>query len=131
MWQLESAPTSSVSGFDFKSSPPSSTAEELDSDCAPSRTWWAWTSSPSPPSQETPARWTVVSIALDLCPLRDSQQVAGLGDAGGAAADVFGHLPRLGDQLTVGLRHLAVRQVEVVLDPGADVAAEHQRGGEQ
>src|SRR5215468_2383244 len=62
---------------------------------------------------------------------RHAQQLARLGDGGGAAADVLGHLASLGDQVAVGAAHLAVRQVEVVLDPGADVAAQHQRGGEQ
>src|ERR687888_528444 len=41
------------------------------------------------------------------------------------------HLSRLGDQVAVGARHLAVWQVEVVLEPGADVAAQRQRGAEQ
>ncbi len=48
-----------------------------------------------------------------------------------AAADVFGHLARLADQVAVRAAHRPVRQVEVVLDPGADVAAEHQRRAEQ
>src|SRR2546430_8920823 len=31
------------------------------------------------------------------------------------------------DELAVALRHLAARQIEVILEPAADVAAEHQR----
>src|SRR5680860_1269338 len=74
---------------------------------------------------------TLTSSSGSALTLRYPQQLASLGDRGGAAADVLGHLARLGDQLAVGLRHLAARQVEVVLDPGADVAAQHQRRGEQ
>src|SRR6187549_2818010 len=51
--------------------------------------------------------------------------------ATGAAADVLGHLAGLRDQLAVRLRHLAVGQVEVVLDAGADVAAQDESRAEQ
>src|SRR3954454_23074085 len=61
----------------------------------------------------------------------EAEHLAGLGYRRGAAADVLGHLPRLGDQVAVGAGHLAVGQVEVVLQAGADVAAEHERGAEQ
>src|SRR5687767_8558200 len=44
-----------------------------------------------------------------------AHQLARLGHRRRATADVLGHLPRLGDQVAVGARHLAVRQVEVVL----------------
>src|SRR4051794_16540903 len=84
-----------------------------------------------PPGSSRVRSRTLTSLSGRALTLRDPQQLTRLGDAGGTAADVFGHLPRLGDQLAVGLAHLAVRQVEVVLDPGTDVAAEDQRGGEQ
>src|SRR3954453_17097652 len=84
-----------------------------------------------PPGSSRVRSRTRTSLSGRALTLRDPQQLARLGDAGRTAADVFGHLPRLGDQLAVGLAHLAVREVEVVLDAGPDVAPEHQRGGEQ
>src|SRR3954452_9004692 len=84
-----------------------------------------------PPGSSRVRSRTLTSLSGRALTLRDPQQLPRLGDAGGAAAAVFGHLPRLGDQLAIGLAHLAVRQVEVVLDSGADVAAEDQRGGEE
>src|SRR5215212_19590 len=63
--------------------------------------------------------------------LGDSQELAGLDDGGGSAADVLCHLARFRDQLAIGLRHLPIRQVEVVLDAGANVAAESQGRAEQ
>src|SRR5579863_4935939 len=47
----------------------------------------------------------------------EPQQRARFVDRRGPAARVLGHLPGLGDQLAVGARHGAVRQVEVVLEP--------------
>src|SRR5215218_10231171 len=84
-----------------------------------------------PPGSRRVRSRTLTSLSGRALTLRYPEQLARLGDACRTAADVFGHLPRLRDQLAVGLAHLAVRQVEVVLDSGADVAAEHQRGGEQ
>src|SRR6476646_3567116 len=91
----------------------------------------ASSSEQKPPGSRRVRSRTLTSLSGRPLTPGDPQELARLGDAGGAAADVFGHLPRLGDQLAVGLAHLAVRQVEVVLDPGTDVAAEHQRGREQ
>ena len=56
--------------------------------------------------------------------LRRGEQLARLGHRRGAPAHVLHHLARLGDQVAVRARHLAVRQVEVVLEPDAHVAAE-------
>src|SRR5215203_6777138 len=84
-----------------------------------------------PPGSRRVRSRTLTSLSGRALTLRNPEQLARFGDARRAAADVFGHLPRLGDQLAVGLAHLAVRQVEVVLDAGADVATEHQRGGEE
>src|SRR5215203_987780 len=106
MWQLDSAATNSASGFDFESSPPNSSAEELGSVPVPRWTSWARTSPSSPPLQETPARWIEIATSGLRSP-RHSQQLPRLGDAGGAAADVFGHLSGLGDQVAVGAAHLA------------------------
>src|SRR5512132_1795214 len=72
----------------------------------------------------------VLLAAIDLAPgagglaPRHAEQLAGLGDAGGAATKALGDLASLRDQLPVRLRHLPVRQVEVVLQPGAGVATE-------
>src|SRR3954451_12105141 len=52
----------------------------------------------------------------------EPEHLARLGHGGGATADVLGHLARLGDQVAVGAGHLAVGQIEVVLDAGPDVA---------
>src|SRR3954451_18366941 len=91
----------------------------------------ASSSEQNPPGSGRVRSRTLTSLSGRAVTLWNPQQLARLGDAGGATANVFSHLPRLGDQLAVGLAHLAVGQVEVVLDPGADVAAEDQRGGEQ
>src|SRR5690242_2286555 len=91
----------------------------------------ASSSEQKPPGSRRVRSRTRTSLSGAALTLRYPQQLPRLLDAGGAAADVFGHLPRLRDQVAVRPRHLAVRQVEVVLDPGANVAAEHQRGGEQ
>src|SRR6185503_1502000 len=84
-----------------------------------------------PPGSSRVRSRTLTSLSGRALTLRHSQQLAGFGDAGDLAADVFGHLPRLADQVAVGAAHLAVGQVEVVLDPGANVAAEEQRGAKQ
>src|SRR5882724_148836 len=84
-----------------------------------------------PPGSSLVRSRTLTSLSGRALTLRHSQQLAGLGDRGDLAADVFGHLPRLADQIAVGAAHLAVGQVEVVLDPGADVAAEDQGRAEQ
>src|SRR5437870_3381055 len=84
-----------------------------------------------PPGSRRVRSRTLTSLSGRALTLRDPEQIARLGDAGGTAANVFGHLPRFRDQLAVGLAHLAVRQVEVVLDPCADVSPQYQRGGEQ
>src|SRR6188474_378745 len=84
-----------------------------------------------PPGSSRVKSRTLTSLSGRALTLRHSKQLARLADAGNLAADVFGHLPRLGDQVAVGAAHLAVWQVEVVLDPGADVAAQHQRRAEQ
>src|SRR4051795_8043922 len=84
-----------------------------------------------PPGSSRERSRTLTSLSGRALTLRHSQQLPGLGDAGGPAADVLGHLARLGDQVAVGACHLAARQVEVVLAPGADVATQHQRGAEQ
>jgi hypothetical protein len=49
----------------------------------------------------------------------------------GPPAHILGHLPRLRDQLAVRSRHLTVRQVEVVLEPRADVAPERERRADE
>src|SRR4051794_23968303 len=84
-----------------------------------------------PPGSSRERSRTLTSLSGRALTLRHSQQLASLGDAGHPAPDVLGHLARLGDQVAVGTGHLAVRQVEVVLDPGANVAAQDQRGPEQ
>src|SRR4249919_930088 len=91
----------------------------------------ASSSEQKPPGRRRVRSRTLTSLSGSALTLRHPEQLARLGDAGDFAADVFGHLARLADQVAVGARHLAVRQVEVVLDAGADVAAEHQRGAEQ
>src|SRR5919204_4364080 len=55
------------------------------------------------------------------------EQLACFGDGRNSPADVLRHLPRLGDQVAVRASHLAAREVEVVLEAGADVAAERKR----
>src|SRR5436190_9104672 len=55
------------------------------------------------------------------------EQPAGLVDRGWTAPGVLAHLAGLRDQVSVGAGHLAVRQVEVVLEADADRAAEGQR----
>src|SRR5271154_2299531 len=57
----------------------------------------------------------------------DPQQSAGLSDARRSATHVFGHLPRLRDQLAVRPRHLAIWQIQVVLQPHPDRPAQRQR----
>src|SRR3954468_1188502 len=57
-----------------------------------------------------------------------SEQSPGLFDRGGTPAGVLAHLPRLRDQLAVRARHLAVREIEVVLEADSDRAAERERG---
>src|ERR1043166_9673291 len=91
----------------------------------------ASSSEQKPPGNSRDRSRTLTSLSGRALTLRQSQQLAGFGDAGDAAADVFSHLPRLGDQVPVGATNLTVRQVEFVLDPCADVAAEYQRGGQQ
>src|SRR3954453_4295358 len=91
----------------------------------------ASSSEQKPPGSRRVRSRTLTSLSGRAGTLRNPQQLARLGDVRRSPADVFGHLPRLRDQLAVGLAHLAVGQVEVVLDPGADIAAEDQRGGEQ
>src|SRR6476659_3452143 len=91
----------------------------------------ASSSEQKPPGRSRVRSRTLTSLSGRSLTLGDPQQLASLGDAGGTAADVLGHLARLGDQLAVRLRHLAARQVEVVLDTGANVAAQHQRRTEQ
>src|SRR6185503_6842853 len=84
-----------------------------------------------PPGSSRVRSRTLTSLSGRALTLRHSEQLAGFGDRGHLATDVLGHLPRLGDQVAVGAAHLAVWQIEVVLDAGADVAAHHQRGAEQ
>src|SRR6266511_5973075 len=64
-------------------------------------------------------------------PLRNTQQLTRLGHRGRPAADVLAHLPRPGDQISVRARHLAVGEVEVVLEARTDVAPERQRGADK
>src|ERR1700710_1408494 len=87
----------------------------------------ARSSEQKPPGSSRVRSRTLTSLSGRALTLGYPQQLASLGHAGRAAADVLGHLPRLGDQVPVGAAHLAVRQVEVVLHPRADVAAQHQR----
>ena len=54
----------------------------------------------------------------------DAEQLTRLGDRRGPTTGVDGHSARNCNQLTVGARHRAVRQVEIVLEAGADRAAE-------
>ena len=61
----------------------------------------------------------------------DPEQLARLLDRRRAPAGVLGHLPGLRDQVPVRARHRAVGEVEVVLEPDADRAAERQRRGDQ
>src|SRR4249920_618904 len=91
----------------------------------------AKSSEQKPPGSSRVRSRTLTSLSGRALTLGDPQQLASLGHGGSAPTDVLGHLARLGDQLAVGLAHLAVRQVEVVLDPGADVAAEDERGAKQ
>src|SRR6478609_8701112 len=91
----------------------------------------ARSSEQKPPGSSRVRSRTLTSLRGRALTLGYPEQLASLCDGGGATADVLGHLARLGDRLAIGLRHLAVRQVEVVLDAGPDVAAQHQRGGEQ
>src|SRR6476469_951065 len=91
----------------------------------------ASSSEQKPPGSRRVRSRTLTSLSGGALTLRNPQQSARLGDGGGAAADVFGHLPGLADQVAVGAAHLAVRQVEVVLDPGADVATEDERCAKQ
>ena len=79
----------------------------------------------------TPARWIVTAT---LRPPR----ACGTPSSSRASATVAARRPTssaicraLPIRSPLERAHLAVRQVEVVLDPGADVAAEDQRGGEQ
>src|SRR4051794_14246937 len=76
-----------------------------------------------PPGSSRVRSRTLTSLSGRALTLRHSQQLPRFGDAGQAAAHVLGHLPRLGDQVSVGAAHLTVRQIEIVLDSGADVAA--------
>src|SRR3982750_2922657 len=91
----------------------------------------ASSSEQKPPGSSRVRSRTLTSLSGRALMFWHSQQLARLGDAGDTAAYVLGHLPRLGDQVTVGAAHLAVGQVEVVLDAGADVAAEDQGRAEQ
>src|SRR5437899_6106186 len=54
------------------------------------------------------------------------QEAARLVHGGRTTAGVLRHLSRLRDQVAVRARHLAVRQIEVVLEPDADRAAQRQ-----
>src|SRR5581483_5612397 len=45
-----------------------------------------------------------------------AEKLARLGDRRRTSPEILGQLPRLGDQLAVGARHAAVREVEVVLE---------------
>src|SRR3954467_12890897 len=56
-----------------------------------------------------------------LHPPRHPEKLAGLGDGRRAATDVLCHLTDLGDEVPVRARHVAVRQVEVVLESRAGV----------
>src|SRR4051794_22303990 len=76
-----------------------------------------------PPGSSRVRSRTLTSLSGRALTFGHSQQLARLGDAGSAAAYVLGHLPRLGDQVSVGTAHLPVGQVKVVLHPSADVAA--------
>src|SRR5258705_9355818 len=91
----------------------------------------ASSSEQKPPGSSRVRSRPLTSLSGRALTLRHSKLLAGLGDTGDAAADVFCHLARLSDQVPVGARHLAVGEIEVVLDPGADVAAQHQGGAEQ
>src|SRR4051812_34658533 len=91
----------------------------------------ASSSEQKPPGKSRVRSRTLTSLSGSALTLGHSQQLTCLGDAGDLAADVFGHLARLGDQVAVGAAHLAARQVEVVLDPGADVATQDQRRAKQ
>src|SRR3954454_8955831 len=86
----------------------------------------ASSSEQKPPGSRRVRSRTLTSLSGRALTLRDPQQLARLGDAGCAPADVFCHLPGFGDQLAVRLAHLAVRQVEVILAPGGEVATEPQ-----
>ena len=55
----------------------------------------------------------------------------GLGDRRRPPPDVLAHPPRPRHEVAVGARHLPVREVEVVLQPDAHVAAQRQRRGHQ
>src|SRR3954463_584768 len=57
----------------------------------------------------------------------DPQQLAGFVDRRRATAGVLAHLPGLRDQVAIRARHLAVRQIEVVLETDPDRAAKRQR----
>ena len=57
----------------------------------------------------------------------EAQALARLRDRGRPPPDVLAHAPRARHEVAVGARHLAVREVEVVLEPDAHVAAERQR----
>src|SRR6476620_1290343 len=91
----------------------------------------ARSSEQKPPGSSRVRSRTLTSLSGRALTLGYPQQLTSLGYGGRAATDVLGHLPRLGDQVAVGAAHLAVRQIDVVLDPGADVAAQHQRRGQQ
>src|SRR5207247_5421520 len=137
MWQAEIDATNSSSGSAVSWSPPSSGADEAARRCAARWTVCARRSSRSA-SQTTVARCSV-SLKLTrslggrlrgldrmrqhlsprrLLALRHPEHLPGLGDRGRAAADVLGHLAGLGDQVAVRPRHLAIRQVQVVLETG-------------
>src|SRR5687768_5531479 len=57
----------------------------------------------------------------------EAEQLSRFVDGGGLATHVARQARGALHELAVALRHLAVRQVEVVLEPAADVAAEHER----
>src|SRR5215207_4476922 len=61
--------------------------------------------------------------------LRSSQQLPRLLDGRHPAPRRLHHLARLRDQLAVRAGHLAVREVEVVLQPDPEVASQRQRRG--
>src|SRR3954452_10032604 len=59
--------------------------------------------------------------------LIEAEDLLRLVDGRDLAPAVADHARRHLDELPVGLRHLAVREIEVVLEPRSDVAAERER----
>src|SRR5207244_3499690 len=86
----------------------------------------ARSSEQKPPGSSLVRSRTLTSLSGGSVTPGDPQHGPGLFDGRRATPDVLGHLPCLRDQLAVRARHVAVRQVEVVLEAGANVAAERE-----